>query len=83
METVIATIGAALVSAAAAIIVGAIQHRKSEALMEYKLDGLTKQVEKHNNLIERTYEIEKDVEVIKNDIKVANHRIDDLERKGA
>ncbi len=83
METVIATIGAALVSAAAAIIVGAIQHRKSEALMEYKLDGLTKQVEKHNNLIERTYEIEKDVEVIKNDIKVANHRIDDLEKKGA
>lgn len=83
METVIATIGAALVSAAAAIIVGAIQHRKSEALMEYKLDGLTKQVEKHNNLIERTYEIEKDVEIIKNDIKVANHRIDDLERKGA
>ena len=51
--------------------------------MEYKLDGLTKQVEKHNNLIERTYEIEKDVEVIKNDIKVANHRIDDLEKKGA
>lgn len=83
METVIATIGAALVSAAAAIIVGAIQHRKSEALMEYKLDGLTKQVEKHNKLIERTYELEKDVEVIKNDIKVANHRIDDLERKGA
>ena len=83
METVIATIGAALVSAAAAIIVGAIQHRKSEALMEYKLDGLTKQVEKHNNLIERTYELEKDVEVIKNDIKVANHRIEDLEKKGA
>ena len=83
METVIATIGAALVSAAAAIIVGAIQHRKSEALMEYKLDGLTKQVEKHNKLIERTYELEKDVEVIKNDIKVANHRIDDLEKKGA
>lgn len=83
METVIPTIVAALISGGAAIIVGAIQHRKSEALMEYKLDGLTKQVEKHNNLIERTYEIEKDVEVIKNDIKVANHRIDDLERKGA
>lgn len=83
METVIATIGAALVSAAAAIIVGAIQHRKSEALMEYKLNEVIKRQDKHNNYIERTYELEKNVEVIKNDIKVANHRIDDLEKKGA
>ena len=43
---------------------------------------LKKEVEKHNNLVERTFELEKDVEVIRNDIKVANHRIDDLEKKG-
>lgn len=82
METAIATVIAALLSAAAAIIVSAIQHRKSDALIEYKLGEVIKRQDKHNNLIERTYEIEKDVEVIKNDIKVANHRIDDLE-KGA
>ena len=77
-----ATIGAALISAAAAILVSIIQHRKSTALIEYKVDELKKEVEKHNNLVERTFELEKDVEVIRNDIKVANHRIDDLERKG-
>ncbi len=82
METAVATVIAALLSAAAAIIVSAIQHRKSDALIEYKLGEVIKRQDKHNKLIERTYELEKDVEVIKNDIKVANHRIDDLE-KGA
>ena len=82
METMWATIGAALISATAAILVSVIQHRKSTALIEYKVDELKKEVENHNNLVERTFELEKDVEVIRNDIKVANHRIDDLERKG-
>jgi outer membrane murein-binding lipoprotein Lpp len=82
METMWTTIGAALISAAAAILVSVIQHRKSTALIEYKVDELKKEVEKHNNLVERTFELEKDVEVIRNDIKVANHRIDDLEKKG-
>ena len=82
METMWATIGAALISAAAAILVSIIQHRKSTALIEYKVDELKKEADKHNNLVERTFELEKDVEVIRNDIKVANHRIDDLEKKG-
>lgn len=79
MEAVIATIGAALVSAAAAIVVSVIQHRKSETLIEYKLDQLKAQVEKHNRLIERTYSLEKRIEVAEEKIKVANHRIEDLE----
>lgn len=82
METMWATIGAALISAAAAILVSVIQHRKSTALIEYKVEELKKEVEKHNNLVERTFGLEKDVEVIRNDMKVANHRIDDLEKKG-
>ena len=45
----------------------------------YRLDQLEKKQDKHNSLIERTYEIEKCVELCKADIKVANHRIDDLE----
>ena len=32
--------------------------RVVEALMEYKLDALTKSVDKHNNIIERTYQLE-------------------------
>lgn len=51
-------------------------------LTTYRIEQLEKKVDKHNSLIERTYEIEQDIAVIQNDIKVANHRIDDLEKKG-
>lgn len=47
--------------------------------MEYKLDELTKRVDAHNNLIERTYHLEEAVKLAQNDIVVANHRISDLE----
>ena len=45
------------------------------------LKDLEKKVDKHNSLIERTYKLEERNSVIEQEIKVANHRIDDLERK--
>ena len=50
-------------------------------LTTYRIEQLEKKVDKHNNLIERTYQIEKASAVMQNDIKAANHRIDDLEKK--
>ena len=50
-------------------------------LTEYRLKELEKKVEKHNNLIERTYRIEDKITLLEEKIKVANHRIDDLEGK--
>ena len=35
-----------------------ISNRKSQALIAYRLEELEKRVEKHNNLIERTYKLE-------------------------
>lgn len=46
---------------------------------EEKLTEIEKKQDKHNNLIERTYKNEKDISVIKEQIKVENHRIEDLE----
>lgn len=54
-------------------------NRKSSALISYRLEELEKKVDKHNTVIERTYELEKRAEVIEEQIKVANHRIGDLE----
>lgn len=54
---------------------------KRDALQAQRIEQLEKKMDKHNNLIERTYKLEQDIAVIQNDIKVANHRIDDLERK--
>ena len=43
-------------------------------LIKYRIEQLEKKVEKHNSVVERTYLLEEKV-------KVANHRIEDLERK--
>lgn len=48
-------------------------------LTNYRIEQLEKRVEKHNNVIERVYLLEKREAVIDEEIKVANHRIDDLE----
>ena len=50
-------------------------------LTEYRLKELEKKVEKHNNLIERTYRIEDKITLLEEKIKTVNHRIDDLEGK--
>lgn len=42
-----------------------IANRKTTALISYRLDILEKKQDKHNQVIERTYELEKDVAVIK------------------
>lgn len=54
-------------------------NKKSSALIAYRLEQLEKKVEKHNNVIERVFILEKHEAVIEEEIKVANHRIDDLE----
>ncbi len=51
-------------------------------LTNFRLEQLEKKVEKHNNLVERVYGIEKRCDVTEEQIKVANHRIKDLEKKG-
>lgn len=48
-------------------------------LTNYRIQQLEKKVEKHNNVIERVYNLEKQEAVIEEEIKVANHRIEDLE----
>ncbi len=51
----------------------------SNRLTVYRIEQLEKKVEKHNNLVERTYQLEEEQEVEKEKIKVINHRIEDLE----
>ena len=42
---------------------------QSRAVMEVKLDALTAKVEKHNQVLERTYRLEQDMAVAKHDIE--------------
>ncbi|MBR2716203.1 MAG: hypothetical protein IKD79_00515 [Oscillospiraceae bacterium] len=60
-----------------------LANRKSAAVIEYRLQELEKKQDKHNKLIERTYILEDRANVMEEKMKVANHRIDDLEGRGA
>ena len=46
----------------------------------YRIEQLEKKQDKYNNLQERTYNLETKTELQEEKIKVANHRIDDLEK---
>lgn len=48
-------------------------NNKHDAVVDVKLDTLTEEVRKHNNFAQR-------IPVLEEQIKVANHRIDDLEK---
>ena len=51
-------------------LVGVIlSNSKSRAVMEVKIDALTEKVEKHNQVLERTYRLEQDMAVAKHDIE--------------
>lgn len=54
-------------------------NRKSTALIAYRLEQLEAKVNKHNSIIERTYHLETEQSVVEEQIKVINHRIEDLE----
>jgi ABC-type lipoprotein release transport system permease subunit len=55
----------------------------SAKLTLYRIEQLEKKVDKHNNVIERVFKLEEHGAVIDEQIKVANHRIDDLEKQTA
>ena len=80
METIISGVISAIAAIVVCVINQTTQARKTEAIISYKLDELTKRVDKHNNVIERTYKLEELTAVQEEQIKVANHRIEDLER---
>lgn len=52
----------------------------SSKLTNYRIEQLEKKVEKHNQVIDRVYKLERADEVEEEKIKVMNHRISDLEQ---
>ena len=80
-EAVLVALMTAVASVGAQLIISRTNSTKfqqaqldSQKFLEYKIDKLAEKQEKYNNLQER-------VALAERDIRVANHRIDDLERK--
>lgn len=68
METIIASI----ITGGITLLGVLIANSKNQAVMETKVDALTREVREHNNFARR-------MPVVEEQIKVINHRIDDLE----
>ena len=58
----------ALISAISVVLSGLISAIVSNKLMRYRIEQLEKKVDKHNSIIDRTYHLEAQVEVIENEI---------------
>ena len=78
METIISS----LISAGVALLICVIQNNKTKALIEYRLDELEKKVDKHNNLIERMYACERNIDLHMERLNTIEKDIDEL-KKGA
>lgn len=74
------TIIVALLSLAGTLMGSLFGILAANKLVVYRIEQLEKKVEKHNNVLERVYVLEKDDAVIKEDLKVVNHRIEGLEK---
>ena len=68
METIIASIITGCITLCGVLIA----NNKTQAVMETKVDELTREVREHNNFAKR-------MPVVEEQIKVINHRIEDLE----
>lgn len=75
------TIIVAVLSLAGTLCGAYFANRRSAALIAYRLEQLEGKVAKHNGVIERTYRLEEQTVLLEEKMKVANHRIDDLERR--
>lgn len=67
---------AALITGICSLLGVYFSNRKSAALMEYRLKQLEEKVDKHNQVIDRTYKLE-------TRMKVAETEIDDLKGKAS
>lgn len=68
MNGLFATILPAVISGIVSLVICLITQNKTQALIEYRLDKVEDKMDKHNNLVERTYKLEQ--------------RVDDMSRDG-
>ena len=81
METAIVTaiIGGVCV-AIPSLFATMLTNSKNRALIDYRMSCLEEKVDRHNQVITRTYELEKNHELLEKELSVVNHRIKKLEK---
>lgn len=64
----------ALIGGAVTLVGVVLSNSRSRAVMEVKIDELSRRVEKHNCLVERTYRLEQDMAVVRRDVDALEER---------
>ena len=64
----------ALITGAVTLIGVLSSNSKNRAVMEMKIDQLSEKVDKHNQVIERTYKLEQDVAVMQTELDALKER---------
>ncbi len=64
----------ALIGGAVTLAGVVASNSRSRAVLEQKVDELSRRVEKHNCLVERTYRLERDVALVKRDVESLEER---------
>ena len=71
----------AIIAGGAAIVSNVIIASANNSKTIYRIDQLEKKVEKHNNLVGRMYEVEKQNKILEKEIEDTSDKIDDLKHK--
>ena len=75
-EAIITALITGILAFAGTVISNMTAHSKTI----YRIEELEKKQDKHNSLIERMYHVEESIRILDERQKVANHRIEDLEK---
>ncbi len=71
MESIVVAIITGVVTLVGVIV----SNSKSQAVMEVKIGALTERVEKHNRVLERTYRLEQEMAVVRNDVDTLKGKV--------
>ena len=64
----------ALIGGVVTLVGVVLSNSRSRAVMEVKIDELSRRVEKHNSLVERTYRLEQNMAVVRCDVDALEER---------
>ena len=71
---VVESIVVALIGGAVTLAGVVASNSRSRAVLEEKVDELSRRVEKHNCLVERTYRLERDMALVRRDVESLEER---------
>ena len=74
LEVLVEPIAVALIGVVMTLVGVITLNSRSHAVMELRIDEITRRVEKHNRPVERTYKLEQDTAVLRRDVDALEER---------